>query len=367
MRAEADREIFQGNPMMANNLKTPSVKTNPPPARSATLSVNSDNPNVEEILGRYVALFDREGMKEVKDDVKGTEKQYMLGSVMLTFFSSSSSPQLPLGHLFAAYLPRLIENREWTGAEVLVLEKHINKIRTAWTKGKEDARLDEENIRRTYDKCMNAYNVMYEGAALIMQEETGWEQIIETCAKMSESIVPGLCLQSSTTTMNLYIHALEVEKMFHDAVFAAIERLNGMEKKLNNPELAEAFSGPMKQLSVVLVPPLARAIACSHVLLTPPPPSSRRRSRFLEKLINKTLGCAAIMDVVRAMVVCSSNLSICKVLETLQKDKSIIIYKVKESYSNHKHGQWVDVKVCPPPPLLLLLPLFSLSLSRGSF
>jgi hypothetical protein len=69
--------------------------------------------------------------------------------------------------------------------------------------------------------------------------------------------------------------------------------------------------------------------------------------RLIEKMMRpgNSVMCASILDVVRAMIVCDTNELVCKVLKKLAEDESITICKVKEGYSRHKFGEWVDVKL----------------------
>jgi hypothetical protein len=69
--------------------------------------------------------------------------------------------------------------------------------------------------------------------------------------------------------------------------------------------------------------------------------------RLIEKILRhgNDVGCAAVMDILRASFVCDSNEVIAKVLVMLARDDSFKICKVKEGYSRHKNGEWLDVKL----------------------
>jgi hypothetical protein len=225
-----------------------------------------------------------------------------------------------------------------------------------------------------------------------------WNDIIKTCKDLEGKLPAGRCLQSATDLKPLYTDALAV----HDDNYWKYEVVKeggethlpkdledikeGMvvikkmapklfENEGGNSEVRgtvtcvkESFvtiSWPDKMILKEGVHVLSKDTETRHFRFDMKPFEKallvyekmhgvhvsygpiKKLYRVVQKMLRagNYVECAAIMDVVRATFMCDSNEVIRKVLESLGKDESITICKVKEGYSNHKTGAWVDVKI----------------------
>jgi hypothetical protein len=150
-------------------------------------------------------------------------------------------------------------------------------------------------------------------------ETCRFDEISEVCKSIE--LKSSTCLQSATSVKPLYDHAVIATSLFQEAVrpYKDIVLLDSeVHPGDKHPHEApvDIDFGAMKKLP-----------------------------RLLQKLLSRSIQCAAIMDVVRGMIVCKSNITICKVLKLLARDKKFIIHRVKDGYSSFQPGEWVDVKV----------------------
>jgi hypothetical protein len=181
MRAEADTETFQGNPMMASsNLKTvlapaipvaqveyppPSVKAefaqHPPglanplrdiPARPALAKRGSEKA-LEDRMGGFIPLFKRPEMTK-PDPLTGVSIQDRINEFQKT-----------------------IVREGWNGGAVEGLLQVIDEIVVIVKDYKEKAGKEAElaRLEETFNHRMASSKKYYGGAATDMQQEGGWE------------------------------------------------------------------------------------------------------------------------------------------------------------------------------------------------
>jgi hypothetical protein len=203
------------------------------------------------------------------------------------------------------------ENKEWNGSCTSKIMKIKKEIEDFKEKNNADHR-KPPNLRKlkdVYETCTKCYEDLYTAIANIMNsdETCKFEEISKVC-KLISIEVPNTCFQSATQIKPLFDHAVI-------AIGFLQKYLSTYEGK--SPDgMVEVQFGKLKKLP-----------------------------RLMEKMLSRSIGCAGIMDVVRAMIVCSSNATICKVLKQLAADENFIIERVKDGYSTYRPGQWIDVKL----------------------
>jgi hypothetical protein len=201
----------------------------------------------------------------------------------------------------------------------------------------------------------------------LVDESCSWNEIIQTCEAISRTCPTWKCLQSSTLLSPLYTDAIGI----HDGVWwrftnaldfgsiavgTPVTETNGMAPKLRESDLPKpplvgkvtevdpengsvAISWPEhgkhpekveKKRFRSEMKPFELALMKYNKLLDGVSVSIgpiKKLYRLIQKMLRagNDMACAAIMDVVRATIVCDSNLIICDVLKLLAKDPSITI------------------------------------------
>ncbi len=216
---------------------------------------------------------------------------------------------------------RLEENVDWNSGEILLLQDIVRTIAEFMRKCQKEERPNLAKLEEKYNMCTKDYQDMYRSIANITngEEETcKWSGIVETCKSIQ--VPQEQCFQSATSIPALYKDARAIESNFH----------NALETLLNEEDLSPKHPDPNHRQYLVKVEP----------------GPMKKLTRLIEKTLNRNEGCACVMDVVRAMIVCKSNADMCRTLKKLAaKDSPVTIWKVKEGYSNYEDGQWVDIKV----------------------
>jgi hypothetical protein len=210
---------------------------------------------------------------------------------------------------------RLEENVDWNSGEILLLQDIVRTIAEFMRKCQKEERPNLAKLEEKYNTCTKDYQDMYRSIANITngEEETcKWSEIVETCKFIQ--VPQERCFQSATSIPALYKDARAIESTFHKALETLLNEEDPSPKHPdpNHPQyLVKVEPGPMKKLT-----------------------------RLIEKTLSRNEGCACVMDVVRAMIVCKSNADMCRTLQKLAaKGSPVTIWKVKEGYSNYEDGQ----------------------------
>jgi hypothetical protein len=280
---DADRGFSRDNPMRGKV-----------PIRPPLVATTEEESRMMEALEGYVPVFKR---KEVTDLIKQNE----IGGI--DFLDS-----------------RLAEFGEWNSGEILLLQDIVKTIAEFMRQCRKEERPNLAKLEEKYNLCTKDYQDMYRSIAKITngEEETcKWSEIVEVC--QSIHVPQERCFQSATSIPALYKDARAIEATFQNAMAALLNEKDPSPKHPDpdHPQyLVRVEPGPMKKLT-----------------------------RLIEKTLSRNEGCACVMDVVRAMIVCKTNADICRVLRKLAaKDSPVTVWKLKEGFSNYADGQWVDIK-----------------------
>ena len=291
---------------------------------------------------------------------------------------------------------RLKTNLEWNAGELMKLDLLVNKIRVIQhgSKNEHDIQIQLEQLKPQYESASKLMERAYEAKVALLKDEGGRDRIVEACNAVKSKIqMRSKCLQSATHLVALYQDALAIHDdrlwthskatllsdvhvgMSVTGTIHKVERVGKVIKIPDNPAWSKCTKGPVtieweerqeeitghdgkitmkthdvfveKQEYRFSKKPFEAVLAKYNkggVRVNVGP--IKKLYRLVEKMLRQgnEVECAAIHDVVRASLVCASNDVMCGLLKELSNDPTLEICKVKEGYSHHQEGAWLDIK-----------------------